>query len=167
MVFIALLYFIMIFFRMNKDIKLRYIHFEFAIFALALVIIREVVMYKRVKKMGAKKIIDYSINKYLFRMILVIAFYLFLFSSAVIVALIGPVCTIVLPRPISERFYVTGSGYILVGIYYDYDSIDKIKFSDSGILEIINNGEKTRVLRHTKNQKNAIYQHLRKFQELE
>lgn len=174
MYFIALIYFIIILFRVsiNENINLRYIFFEAVIVALVLVIIREVIMYKRLKKLSTNKIIEYSTIKYLFRMILVVAFYSCIWFSSnkisnILVMMTGPVLIIVLPRPISERFYVMESGYILGGIYYDHDSIDEIKFSDSGILEIINNGEKTRVLRHNKNQKNIIYQHLRNFERLE
>ena len=165
---IGIIYFIVIFFRINvnESIELRYIFFEAAILLSILVITREFIMFNRIRKLDVKTIFEYSKMKYFVRIVIFFIFYLlFWFSnndiSNILIIMAGLVLTKVLPRPISERFYVMDSGYFLNGTYYEYSYLEKLNLSDSGTLDIKNNGEKIRALYHSKKQLMIIYEYLK------
>ena len=147
--FIGIIYFILIWFKIegNSQQNLQYMFFEVAIVVLILNLVREFVMFIRFRKLSTKSIFQYSIYKYLIRLLVVFVFYsLIWFSdynvSKILIVVTGAISNNILPRPISEGFYTMDSGYILNGIYYKYNNIEKLKLWDSGSLDITYNGKK-------------------------
>lgn len=164
---IGFIYTILFGLRIQRDnnINLQYIFFEVAFFILILYLIREFIIFFRLQKLNGKLVFGYSKMIFIFRVFIVLLYYLSLLFldyeiSKIMILLIGVILNVFLPRPVSERFYITDKGYVLNGTYFENRDIKKLNLLKSGSLDIIFNKKEIRVTNHSKKQRIMIYEYL-------
>lgn len=151
-----------LFMSMNQSGDTSLSFLRFGILIVLLYIVREIIMYRRLRKMQAHSICDHKLSTYVVRGIGVILFFVLFWISdglmqELLLIVVAMIAQYLLPRPVSEGVFVTNQEVIIRGKVIPYANIDIIEKTPVGDVRIVSGKDEQMVMYHTKEQKKRIY----------